>query len=215
MQAEALVDTRRVYAGLFNIYLTIGIGVFLVFASVIIGAVIWYRVRPPARASRLHEANRLEVSYAIVLTCVAAFLLYVSFRAEHKVDTVSADVRPALTVDVTGARWEWIFRYPAYGITHESGAQGSQPLVVPTNEPIRFNITSADVIHGFWIPAIDFKRDAIPGFVQHVTLDFDRAGRFSGACSEFCGLYHTEMVFTVDAISPATFHAWASSRGGR
>lgn len=215
MPTEALVDTRRVYAGLLNVYLAIGIGVFLVFASAIVGAVIWYRVHPPAHPARRHEANRLEFSYATVLTCVVALLLYFSFRAEHQVDTLSAHERPLLTVDVTGARWEWIFRYPAYGITHESGFEGAQPLVVPTNEPVRFNITSADVIHGFWIPELGFKRDAIPGSVQRVTLDFDKPGKFSGACAEFCGLYHTDMVFTVDAISPAAFRAWASSRGRR
>jgi cytochrome c oxidase subunit 2 len=166
--AGALIDTHRVYDGLFNIYVAIGVGVFLLFSSAIIGAVIWYRLHPPSHPARWHEANRLEISYAIVLTCVAAFLLYISFSAEHKVDTVSADERPALTVDVTGARWEWIFHYPAYEITHESGFEGAQPLVVPTNEPVRFNITSADVIHGFWIPELDFKRDAVPGIVERV-----------------------------------------------
>jgi cytochrome c oxidase subunit 2 len=215
LPAATLVDTRRVYGWVYGIYLPIAIGVFFAFTLAIIGAVIWYRSHPPARAARWHEANRLEISYALLLTCVAAFLLYISFNAEHQVDTVSADERPALTVYVTGSRWEWIFHYPAYGITHESGFEGAQPLVVPTNEPIRFNITSADVIHGFWIPELDFKRDAIPGITQRVTLDFDKSGRFAGACSEFCGLYHTDMVFTVDAVTPAVFRAWTASRGRR
>ena len=213
MLAPSIVDTRRVYQHVVNIYLPIGLGVFAVFTIAIVTLALWGRRRRPEQASRLHEANPLEIGYAVLLTCVAAFLLYITFGAEHKVDTVSAEERPALTVDVTGARWVWIFHYPAYGITHESGAIGAQPLVVPTNEPVRFNLTSADVIHGFWIPELRFKRDAMPGTVEHVTLDFDQAGTFSGSCSEFCGLLHSEMVFTVRAVSPAAFRRWADSKG--
>lgn len=211
MPAIAIVDTRREYDWVFSIYVPIAIGVFLLFTALIVGSVLWFRRRPVERAARWHENNPLEAAYAVLLTCVAAFLLYITFTAEHQVDTVSAHERPALTIDVTGARWEWLFRYPAYGITHESGVVGDQPLVVPTNEPVRFDITSADVIHSFWIPELRFKRDAIPGTVEQVTLDFDKAGTFSGACAEFCGLYHSLMVFKVDALSPTAFRAWAAN----
>ena len=169
--------------------------------------------RRRAKPSRRHEANALEASYAVLLTCVAAFLLYITFTAEHQTDVASAQERPAYTIDVTGARWEWIFRYPGHNITHESGAIGNQPLVVPTGEPIRFRITSSDVIHSFFIPQLRFKRDAIPGSVQSVTLDFDRTGHFTGSCAEYCGLLHSDMVFTVDAITPPRFRRWLNNSG--
>ena len=51
----------------------------------------------------------------------------------------------------------------AYGITQRSGTVGRQPLVVPTGEAVRFNLTSTDVIHGFWVPEVRFKRDVLPG----------------------------------------------------
>jgi len=209
----AIVDTRRVYDWVFGIYVPIALGVFALFTVTIIGAVIWFRFHPPARAARWHEANALEIAYAVLLTCIAGFLLYVTFTAEHQIDVASAAERPALTVDVTGSRWEWTYRYPKYGITRESGLVGHQPLVVPINEAIRFRLTSADVIHSFWIPQLAFKRDAIPGTIETVTLDFDKAGTFSGACAEYCGLYHSEMVFTVDAVTPASFSRWARSGG--
>ncbi len=213
MLTGALVDTHRVYDWVFGIYVPIALGVFALFTATIIGAVIWFRFHPPARAARWHEANALEIGYAVVLTGVASFLLYVTFTAEHQIDVASAAERPALTVDVTGSRWEWTYRYPKYGITRESGLVGHQPLVVPINEPIRFRLTSADVIHSFWIPQLEFKRDAIPGTIETVTLDFDKAGTFSGACAEYCGLYHSEMVFTVDAVTPASFSRWARTGG--
>jgi cytochrome c oxidase subunit 2 len=208
----AIVDTRKVYDWVFNIYVPIAIGVFALFTLLIIGAVVIYRRN--ARASRRHEANALEISYALVLTCVAAFLLYITFTAEHRIDTANAKERPAVTIDVIASRWEWTFHYPAGGITQVSGAVDHQPLVVPTGVPVRFRISSRDVIHSFWIPQLAFKHDAIPGSTQVVTLDFDRTGHFSGSCAEYCGLLHSDMVFTADAVTPARFHAWLR-RGGR
>jgi cytochrome c oxidase subunit 2 len=210
--APALVDTREQYTHVFSIYVPIAIGVFAVVVSAIAVAVLRYRRRPPSAAARWHENNPLEGGYALVLAAVVAFLLYVSFSAEHQVDTVSAHEQPRLTVDVTGSKWEWTFRYPASGFSELSGTVGRQPLVVPVDEPIRFNLTSADVIHAFWLPELRFKRDLIPGTTESVTLDFDHAGTFGGQCAEFCGLRHADMVFTVRAVSPAQFATWAARR---
>lgn len=213
MPAISLVDTREQYQHVFDIYVPIGLGVFVTVVLAVTYAVLRYRRRPRSGAARWHENNRLEGAYAIGLAFVAAFLLYVTFSAEHEVDTVSARERPALTVDVTASKWEWTFGYPAYGITHRSGVVGDQPLVVPTNQPVRFVLRSADVIHSFFIPQLRYKRDAIPGHANVVTLDFDRVGTFSGQCAEFCGLRHADMVFTVQALSPARFASWARSGG--
>jgi cytochrome c oxidase subunit II len=169
--------------------------------------------RPPSRAARWHEHNPLEGAYAGLLVLIVAFLLYVTFTAEHRVDTVSARERPSVTIDVTGAKWEWQFAFPAHGFSVRSGTVGRRPLVVPTGEAIRFNLRSADVIHSFWIPELRYKRDLIPGATLSVTLTFTRAGVFPGQCAEFCGLRHADMVFTVHAVSPAQFNAWARSRG--
>jgi cytochrome c oxidase subunit II len=212
LQPFSIVDTRHIYDSLAKTYVLIAIGVFAAFTVVIIGTVIWFRIHPPAIPARWHEANGIEITYAVVLTCIAVFLLCITFSAEHQVDTASALERPALTVDVTGARWEWVFRYPGHGITRESGAVGDDPVVVPSDEPVRFSLRSADVIHSFWIPQLRFKRDLFPGTTESVTLDFDRNGFYGGECAEFCGLLHDEMVFTVDAVKPSVFRAW--ERGG-
>jgi cytochrome c oxidase subunit 2 len=207
-----VVDTRREYRHMFDIYVPIALGVFAVIVLITLAVVLRYRAREPERAARWHENNRLEGSYALVLALVCVFLLVVTFAAEHRVDTVANRQRPALTVEVTAAKWEWRFYYPGDGITLRSGTVGRQPLVVPTGEAIRFNLVSLDVIHAFWIPELDYKHDLIPGSTQVTTLSFGRAGRFQGQCAEFCGLRHADMVFGVDAVSPARFSAWA--RGG-
>ena len=192
----------------------IAAGVFATIVIAVVIAVVRYRGRSPERAARWHEHNPREAGYAFVLVCVVAFLLYLTFSAEHRVDTVSARERPAATVDVTASKWEWTFHYVGGGVTVRSGTVGRAPLVVPTGEPVRFDITTTDVVHSFWIPQLRFKRDAIPGATESVTLAFDRAGSFQGQCAEFCGLRHADMVFIVHAVSPATFESWLGS-GGR
>ncbi|HEY2654148.1 MAG TPA: cytochrome c oxidase subunit II, partial [Solirubrobacteraceae bacterium] len=215
VSALALVDTRHEYYRVFDVYVPIALAAFVVFAGAIVWAALRYRGRSPAAASRRHESNRLEAGYALILACIVAFLLYVTFSAEHQVDVVSAHERPSLTIDVTASQWEWTFRYPAYGITQRSGFVGSQPLVVPVDTAVRFNLLSADVIHSFWIPQLRFKRDLLPGETEPVTLDFDQVGTFGGQCGEFCGLRHAEMVFTVTVVSGQRFQVWARSGGRR
>jgi cytochrome c oxidase subunit 2 len=211
--ALAIVNNAAEYNDVYDVYVPIAIGVFVLFTGLIVFFAIRGRFRAPERASRRHEHNPLEISYAVLLACVVAFLLYVTYSAEHQIDTVSMTEKPYVTIDVVGAKWEWVFRYPRYGITHESGTVGRQALVVPINEPVRFKITSRDVIHSFWLPVIDYKRDAIPGATEVAILDFDRTGVTEGHCAQFCGLRHADMWFYVDAVTPARFMAWARSHG--
>jgi cytochrome c oxidase subunit 2 len=209
-----LVQTRSEYDHVFSIYVPIAAGVFALIVLLTAFALLRYRGRAPEVAARWHENNRLEGGYALLLALVVAFLLYVTFTAERNVDTMANRERPAVVVAVMGSKWEWAFHYPAYGITRYSGTVGHQSLVVPANAAIRFELRSPDVIHSLWIPELRYKHDLIPGSVQTVTLTFGRPGVFAGQCAEFCGLRHADMLFTVDAVSPAAFRAWAAS-GGR
>jgi cytochrome c oxidase subunit II len=210
--APALVSTRGQYDRVASVYLPIAIGVFVLIVLVVLGAVLIFRRRPPERAARWHEHNPIEGTYALLLACTAAFLLYLTFSAEHKTDTVSNRQHPAVVINVIASKWEWTFRYPAYGFSVRSGTVGRQPLVVPANRPVRFNLTSLDVIHSFWIPALRFKHDAISGSNQIITLTFG-PGTFPGQCAEFCGLRHSDMVFTAYSVSPSAFASWARNKG--
>jgi cytochrome c oxidase subunit II len=210
--APALVSTRHEYDHLFSIYVPIAVGVFAVIVAAVVVAVLVFRRRPPERAARWSEHNVVEGSYAALLACVAAFLLYLTFTAEHRVDTVANRQKPALVVDVTASKWEWTVRYPSYGFSVRSGTVGRQAFVVPAGVAVRVNLTSVDVIHSFWVPALRYKHDAIPGSTQVTTLTFSN-GVFGGQCAEFCGLRHADMLFTLRAVSPASFAAWARSMG--
>jgi cytochrome c oxidase subunit 2 len=209
----ALISTRHEYNALFAVYVPIAAGVFAIVVVVVLGAILRYRRQPPESASRRSELNPVETGYALLLTATVAFLLALTFTAEHRVDTVSLRESPALVVDVTAAKWEWQFGYPRYGIVHRSGTVGRQPLVVPVDAAVRFNLSSQDVIHSLWIPETDFKRDLIPGAVEHIVLSFPQTGLFQGQCAEFCGLRHADMVFNVRVLGAAAFAAWARSHG--
>jgi cytochrome c oxidase subunit 2 len=211
----ALVDTRHQYYRLFDIYVPIAIGVFALIFFTALFAVLRFRKRPVERAAVWDKHEPLEGAYALLLTLTVAFLLYLTFSAEHQVDTVANQERPAVTIDVTGAKWEWTFFYPAYGITIRSGTSGVTPFLVPTGQPVRFKLRSVDVIHALWIPYTRYKHDAIPGSTQVFTLAFPRAGLFDGQCAEFCGLRHADMLLAAKAVDPASFKAWARRQAGR
>lgn len=211
--AATLVSTRQQYDHLFGIYVPIALGVFGVIVLVSAAAVIRYRRRPAERASRWHEHHPVEMTYAVLLVGIVAFLLWETFTSEHKVDTVANLERGGLTIDVTASRWEWTFYYPRYHIRISSGTSGNNTFVVPTGEPIHFYLRSIDVIHAFWIPALRYKHDNFPGATQRVTLTFTQPGVFQGRCAEFCGLDHSEMIFRTQAVSRARFDAWATSGG--
>jgi cytochrome c oxidase subunit 2 len=210
----ALISTRHEYDALFSIYVPIGSGVFVIIVLVVLFAVLRYRGRPLDAVGRWSENNPLEISYALLLACIAAFLLYLTYHYEHRIDTVAQRQRPALTINVTSAKWEWEFQYPTSRITHYSGTVQRQPLVIPVDEPIRFNLQALDVIHAFWVPNLEYKHDIIPGFITHVTLTFTDVGLFRGQCAQFCGLRHADMVFNVRVLPAARFAAWERS-GGR
>jgi cytochrome c oxidase subunit 2 len=214
MTLLALISTRHEYDSLFSVYVPIAGAVFVIVLIVVLAAVVRFRARPPEAAASWAENNPLEISYAVLLTAIVAFLLYLTYSAEHKVDTVSQRQRPVATVDVTSAKWEWEFSYPGYGINHYSGTVLRQPLVVPVNQPVAFNMRALDVIHAFWVPLIEYKHDIFPGHPVHLILVFPKAGLYRAQCAQFCGLRHADMVFNVRVVSPSAFSAWERS-GGR
>ncbi|GGD15660.1 hypothetical protein GCM10011335_18090 [Aureimonas glaciei] len=106
----------------------------------------------------------------------------------------------ATVVEAVPRQFSWTFRYPG-------GAETENVLHLPVGRPVDIRVIGTDVIHSFWVPRLGGKIDAIPGHVNTIRLEADRAGTFGGVCSEFCGVGHTTMTFKAIAHEAAAFEA--------
>jgi cytochrome c oxidase subunit 2 len=123
------------------------------------------------------------------------------------IKTTEAPAKDAtrLTIKVIGHQWWWEVRYP--GTT----AVTANEIHIPVRTPVRVDVTSADVIHSFWVPRLNRTIDAFPDTDHTIELYADAVGRYRGQCDEFCGLQHAHMAFYVFADPPATFRRWLAN----
>jgi cytochrome c oxidase subunit 2 len=196
--------------------LLIGIGVW--------GLILWSVVRHRKRSDELPKQTAynlpLEIVYTIIPFLIIAGLFFFTVVTQNKVQERSDD--PDTTIAVNAFKWNWQFVYPettgpdgepvnTVGTTEEIPI-----LVVPTDETVRFEVASADVIHSFWVPEFLFKLDVIPGNengrdnVFEVTVREE--GAFVGRCAELCGTYHAYMNFEVRAVTPADYDDYLAAR---
>ncbi len=207
------MDNAEQFEHLFRLYAWIGGAVFVIVVAVLVIAVIRYRARPGRQPSRRTGAPRLESAYVVLIALIVALLLTFTYRTEARTDAV---VRaPALRIRATASDWQWRFDYPSLQLTELGGGVGSAPtpLYVPSGERVEFDLTSLDVLHAFFIPAVDFQRQATPGSTTRFDLVFAHPGTLeNGYCNEYCGLGHTNMRFIVHVLSPRAFAAWAATQ---
>jgi cytochrome c oxidase subunit II len=114
----------------------------------------------------------------------------------------------ALVIEVVGHQFWWEVRYPEQGVTVRD------ELHLPVGRRINLQLTSADVIHSFWVPELAGKIDLLPDGTNTLVLEADQPGVHTSRCAEFCGLEHTRMVMTVVAESEERFAAWVAERRG-
>jgi len=155
--------------------------------------------RPKSRPASL----QIIVGGAVVPTVVLSFLL--AYGLAMMPDMLAPAPEGSLKIAVTGEQWWWRVRY-------ESST--GEPIVLaneirlPVDEPVEFQLESADVIHSFWIPSLGGKVDMIPGRQTRLKLEPTRAGVFRGACAEYCGGSHALMTFVVVVSSKRDFEVW-------
>lgn len=209
------IDTRNQFDAIWTIYWPIALAVFLIILGLVLFIGLRYRSRSREIPRGRDENEALEAAYAIGLACVAAFLVFLTFSHMPGSADSAATGKP-LEVKVTGARWNWRFEYPEFGIV-EQGTQNHVPVLrVPVDTQVEFEGRSIDVIHSFWIPEQRFKRDVFPGFPNHWEMVFGKVVQSpgGGSCAEFCGLEHWDMVFNVVVMPQAAFERWAEGAGG-
>jgi cytochrome c oxidase subunit 2 len=201
---------------------------------------IKYNRRANPIASRTSHNTLLEVAWTLLPVLVLVGIAVPSIDLIAKQYKPAPE--KALTVKVTGNQWFWTYAYPdngefevnSYMLNQPGGPVinagvrqvGSQPwdgpaqlevdnrMVVPVGEPIRLQITAADVIHSFGIPSLWFKLDAVPGRINEKVLFIEKPGVYYGQCSELCGVKHAYMPIAIEALPRDKFNAWVLSHSG-
>ena len=189
----------------------------VVFVLVIGGAiflVIKFRARGEDDYNEFPEQThgnfKLEIGWtilpAVILAIVGVFTVVTIF------DLAKKPGDDAVQVQIYGQQWWWEYRYD----TNKDGVYDeivtANDLVVPAGKTISLHIKSRDVIHSWWAPALNGKKDAVPGRTHPLTIKAPRPGEYIGQCTEFCGLSHAEMRIKVVALSQADFAAWEETQ---
>ena len=204
------LDPRGPYAEtigyLWWFMLALGVAVFLVFA-VFLGIGLMRRPAGGERGEALSRTTRWFVGGGVVmpvvvLTAVLAATVYAMRAWPH-----SSDPQDAVVIEVVGHQWWYEVRYPDQDVTSRN------EMHIPVGEKIVLRLSSADVIHSFWVPELGGKMDMLPGDTNVLVLQADEGGRYQGRCAEFCGLHHADMHLVVIAEPRERFTAWLAAQG--
>ena len=214
-------------------------GIVFVAAQVSLGYFAWkYRDRKSAPAARYtHGNNTLEIVWTILTA-----ILFIGLNLASESIWASERFRPAeqgaLQVEVTGMQFAWYFRYagpdgkfgatkpelidPSAGAASAVGLDPSDPaskddvvtgvMYAPVNREVELILRAQDVIHSFFIPAMRFKQDAVPGLAIHMHFTPIATGDYDIACAELCGLGHYKMHGMLKVVSQEEFDKWLAAR---
>ena len=213
------------------LWICVVIGV-LVFSAMFISIVLH-------RKSRGHEAAKFTHSTKaeIVWTVIPVIILVVMAVPATKA-LVNMEVAPEneMTIKITGFQWRWKYEYIEDGIQFISSLDSDSnaarrvdsgtdpvnvdnylldvdnPLVIPANTKIKFLITADDVIHSWWVPALGWKRDAVPGFINEAWTEVMEPGVYRGQCAELCGKDHGFMPIVLNVLPKAEYRAWVAQQ---
>jgi cytochrome c oxidase subunit 2 len=185
------------------LYIT-GIAIFfLVFITgLMIYFVFRYRATKHPEPHDIRGNTKLELAWMVIPTCIALSMFYFGWESYLGLRNVPPG---ALEIDVVGQMYSWNFTYP-------DGKKSEDILVVPQGKPIKLNITSNDVIHGFSLPAFRIKIDAVKGMQTYVWFMADKAGQYQILCTEYCGIGHSEMLADLKIVSPQAYQDWLSQK---
>ncbi len=180
--------------------------IFVVVEASLLWFIVRYRRRGRSRTAegpQLHGATRLELIWTaipvLILAAIAAFIFY-ELPGIQDVPAARAEGGP-LVIRVTAHQFYWEFTYP-------NGARSIDELHAPLERTVRVDITSRDVAHSWWIPALGGKFDAIPGRETHTWFRANKIGTFVGKCGEFCGVFHAKMEAEVEVTPKAEYESW-------
>ena len=211
---------------IFWICVVVCAGVF----AVLIYSIFTHRKSRGAVPATFHESTTVEIIWTTI-----PFLVLVGMAVPATTTLLALeDTRdPDMSIQVTGYQWKWKYDYLDEDISFfsslttpreqiEGDAEKSEnyllevdnPIVVPINKKIRFLVTSNDVIHSWWVPALGWKQDAVPGFINDAWTELPEPGTYRGKCAELCGRDHGFMPIVLIAKTEEDYQAWVAEQKG-
>jgi cytochrome c oxidase subunit 2 len=195
----------------------------------VLGLIIWIAIRYNKKANpvpaKFSHNTTIEIVWTVVPVIILMVIAIFSFRLLFAYNDMP---KPYMTVKATGYQWYWGYEYPDQKISEEISLPLTQaeavakkvpyllaadkPLVVPVNQVVRVQVTAADVIHAFALPAFGLKTDAIPGRLNETWFKAEKVGTYYGQCSELCGSEHSNMPIEIKVVTQAEFDAWVQSK---
>jgi cytochrome c oxidase subunit 2 len=226
-------DARSIDALSDPVFLVAGVVFIIIFGGT---GYLWWRFRDDHSdeeyPEQVHGNFRLEILWTIIPTVILVVIGVFTIITLTDLNRYE-DNAMALSVDgdtttwepevvVVGQQWWWEYRYYFNGTEglDISDARHLPPadivtanqLVIPVGQEIELKMSSRDVIHSHWIPALNGKRDVVPGRTTYWKLEAEEPGVYFGQCTEFCGLSHSRMRMQAVALSPADFQAWVDQQ---
>ncbi len=178
----------------------------LIVVTLLYSLVVFRRKKGETGEGAHIEGNtKLEIFWTMIPLFVVVFLAYLGAQSLGETRRVDPT---ALQVEVLGGQWFWSFTYPDYGVTTDT-------LYLPADRQVLLRMTSADVIHSFWVPEFRVKQDLVPGQTTELRITPTLPGEYKVLCAELCGASHAYMEAKVYVVSQQEFTAWIEEQASQ
>ncbi len=186
--------------------------VSIVVVVAITGLVLWGSLRRGSDETPAisRPGNGLNIIVAGLIVTVITLLGSVAWTMVVLARVATPPSDPELTLEINARQWWWQVRYTSD--TPSRNFVTANEIHIPVGEPVRVRLSSSDVIHSFWVPALSGKTDVVPGQVNATWIEADKPGVYLGQCAEFCGTQHARMGLRVVAEPRDKFNAWLADQ---
>jgi cytochrome c oxidase subunit 2 len=213
------------------LWICVVIGI-LVFSAMFL-SILLHRKSRGHKPAKFTHSTRAEIIWSIIPVLI---LVAIAVPATRSLIVMEVNPETVMTIKITGFQWRWKYEYLEDEIQFISSLAGEsnaarmldsgvdpatvdnyllevdRRLVLPTDTKIKFLITADDVIHSWWVPALGWKRDAVPGFINEAWTEITQPGVYRGQCAELCGKDHGFMPIVIEAVTPEDYKNWVGQQ---
>ena len=176
------------------------VALFLSITAVLFFFIIRYRRKTENQKalSQITHNTKLEITWTIIPLIIVVIIFYFGFKGYIK---LSLPPKEDLVINVRAQKWFWTF-------AHQNGANVANELVVPIHKNIKLRMTSADVLHSFFIPSFRNKKDVLPNYYTTLWFNATKLGTYQVFCAEYCGDQHSTMLASIKVVSQDEYEAY-------